>query len=341
MNTVVSAGPYYISARDVGRNVVLDRNKFYKGSRPANPDRIVINVNVDENQSLLQVKAGQADYDIVGPPAAAAADLGAQYGVNKSRFRVDPGSITSYYALNTLPGAPFASTKLRQAANWAVDRPSLVRIAGKYAGRRTDQILPPAMPGFLLNNNLYSYKGANPAKAKQVAGNTSGLPTIRVLVRNSASNVNRAQLLRYEFEQMGLKVTTEPVPTAQLFSREGDKKNGNYDVIGIGWQADYADPSNFINVLLDGRKIPDSGSSNNAAFFNSPKFNSLMDKANALSGDPRLKAYGKLDIQIMKEGAPWIPYVNQTNRNFFSARVGNIIYNQANTYIAMNAMTIK
>ena len=34
-------GPYYISSREVGRNVVLDRNKNYKGTRPANPDRII------------------------------------------------------------------------------------------------------------------------------------------------------------------------------------------------------------------------------------------------------------------------------------------------------------
>ena len=81
MKTVVGAGPYYISSREVGRNVVLDRNKNYKGTRPANPDKMIVSVNVDENQGLLQVKAGQADY--IGPtgvPAASAAELGEQFG---------------------------------------------------------------------------------------------------------------------------------------------------------------------------------------------------------------------------------------------------------------------
>ena len=117
--------------------------------------------------------------------------------------------------------------------------------------------------------------------------------------------------------------------------------SGGYDIIAIGWQADYADPSNFINVLLDGRQIPDEGSSNNAAYFNSPKFNSLMDKADALSGPARFKAYGRLDLQIMKEGAPWAPIINSTNRRFFSARISNVIYNEASTSTALNALVIK
>ena len=336
----MGAGPYFVSSREIGRNVVLTRNANYKGTRPANSDRIVITVNVDENQSLLQVRAGQADYDLSGPPASAAADLGSSFGINKKQFWVNQGSITSYWAMNSLPGATLSNVKLRQAINWAIDRPAQVRVSGKYAGRRTLQILPPAMPGFIANTSLYAYAGANPTKAKQVAGNTSGVPTIRILHRTSSSQVLRGQIMRYNLEQMGLKAATEAVPTSQLFSRAGDKKAGGYDIIAIGWQADYADPSNFINVLLDGRQIPDEGSSNNAAYFNSPKFNSLMDKADALSGPARFKAYGLLDLQIMKEGAPWAPIINSTNRRFFSARISNVIYNQASTNTALNALVI-
>jgi ABC-type transport system substrate-binding protein len=321
---------------------VLDRNKNYKGTRPANPDKIIVSVNVDENQGLLQVKAGQADYiGATGVPAASAAELGEQFGINKGRFFVLPTSVTSYWALASLPGAPFNNVKLRQAVNWAIDRPAQVRISGKYGGRRTDQILPPSMPGFIENNSLYAYKGANPTKAKQIAGDVSNVPTIRILVRNSAANINRSQIMRYNLEQMGLKAKTESVPTSQLFSRSGDKKTGNYDMIGIGWQADYPDPRNFINVLLDGRQIPDSGSSNNAAYFNSAKFNAAMDKADKLSGDARMKAYGNLDLQMMREGAPWAPYINNTNRYLISSRISNFTYNQANTNVALNALVIK
>ena len=69
----VTAGPYFIAAHEIGRKLVLDRNPNYKGKRPHNPDRIVVTVGGDENQSVLQVKAGQADLEPLSPAAAAAA----------------------------------------------------------------------------------------------------------------------------------------------------------------------------------------------------------------------------------------------------------------------------
>ena len=337
----VTAGPYFISAHDIGRSLVLDRNPNYKGKRPANADRIVVTVGGDENQSVLQVKSGQADLDPL-PPAAAAAQLGDEFGVNKKQFWVKPTVVTTWWALNTQAGTPFADVKLRKAVNWAIDRPAQVRVSGKYGGRRTDQILPPSMPGFILRNDLYAYKGANVAKAKAIAGDVSNVPTIRILTRNSASNVNLGQLMRYELEQIGLKAKTEAVPTAQLFDRAGNPKSNGYDMARLGWQADYPDPQNFINVLFDGKAIPtgDAGS-NNWSFFNSAKYNALMGKAALMTGDPRYRAYGQMDIQMMQDSAPVAPVLNSTNRIIVSSRISNYTYNDANTYTAWNALVIK
>ena len=320
---------------------MLQRNKNYTGKRPHNADQIVVTVGGDENQGILQIKAGQADLTAT-PAAAAAASLGEQYGVNKKQFFVKPTLVTSWWALNTQAGTPFANVNLRKAVNWAIDRPAQVRVAGKYGGRRTDQLLPPAMQGFIENNSLYAYAGANVARAKAVAGNVSNVPTIRILHRNSASNVARGQLMRYELEAIGLKAKTESIPSSQLFSRAGNPKNGGYDMAALGWQADYPDPENFINVLFDGAQIPTGdGSSNNWSFFNSAKYNALMNKAALTAGDARYKAYGNLDIQMMKDAAPAAPYINSNNRIFVSSRISNYTYNDANTYTAWNALVIK
>jgi len=123
LNTFASAGPYYIKSRDPGRVTVLARNPFYKGSRPANPDQIVITSNTDADQSLLQVKSGQADFDMSGVPSTSAADLGSTYGVNKGRFFVGPTSCVDYLLLNTARSA-FGQLKTRIAANWGIDRPA-------------------------------------------------------------------------------------------------------------------------------------------------------------------------------------------------------------------------
>src|SRR5262249_17937378 len=145
--TYPSAGPYYIAQRQVGRNMVLKRNTFYKGPRPHNIDTFNITVNANLDQSLLQVKAGQIDFELGGLPPTAHAALSAQFGVNKGRYFVNPTNNTDYVALNTSRAA-FSNVTMRKAVNFAIDRPAMLRIRGKFGGKRTDQILPPGMGGF-------------------------------------------------------------------------------------------------------------------------------------------------------------------------------------------------
>ena len=96
-----TAGPYSITERTIGRHITLKKNKYYKGPRPANIDTFDINVNTNLDQSLLQVKAGQVDYDMGGLPPTAHADLAQQFGKNKGRYFVNPLVETDYVALNT------------------------------------------------------------------------------------------------------------------------------------------------------------------------------------------------------------------------------------------------
>ena len=52
-----------------------------------------------------------------------------------------------------------------------------------------------------------------------------------------------------------------------------------------------------------------SGSPNfgNLSYFNSPKYNRLLDDASRLTGAARYRAYGELDVQISRDAAPMIP----------------------------------
>ena len=125
-----------------------------------------MNTNLD--QSLLQTKSGQVDYDMGGLPATAHADLAQQFGINKSRYFVHPLVETDYVALNTAPPT-FGTANMRKAANFAIDRPGMLRVRGAFAGKRTVQILPPGMGGF-KRTKVYPIQGSNVAKAKELAG---------------------------------------------------------------------------------------------------------------------------------------------------------------------------
>ncbi len=84
---------------------------------------------------------------------------------------------------------------------------------------------------------------------------------------------------------------------------------------------DYPDPSNFINVLLDGRRIQ-ADNNVNESYWNNPTYNARMDKAYALAGQARLTAYGLLDRDIVKNEAPVAPYISTNARILTSTKVG-------------------
>jgi peptide/nickel transport system substrate-binding protein len=338
LNSYASGGPYRIVSRVAGQSLLLERNTFYRGNRPANPDRIVITTNTDQNQSLLQVRAGQVDYDQGGLPPTAHEGLSSQYGVKKGgtgRYFVNTGINTLYLALNT--SRPALSTlSARKAVNFAVDRPALLRVAGKFAGKRTDQILPPNLQGY-REATLYPLRGADPVKAKQLSGGAKD--TITILHTTSAQSVARAQVLQFNLRQAGFGVELKPQPFGVAIKTAGTK-GSDFDAFLIAWFADYPDPFDFINVLLDGQNIQDTNN-NNYAYFNSPKYNKLMTDAAKLAGAKRYDTYGKLDVDLMKNAAPWAPLANSNVREFISSRVTNYIFHPVYGGAVMNALAIK
>jgi ABC-type transport system substrate-binding protein len=338
LNTYPAAGPYYIASRDPGRSTVLKRNPYYKGNRPANPDQIVFTPNVNRDQSLLQVKAGQADMDIEGLPATATAQLGQQFGVNKGRFYVGSTSCVNYMGMNTAR-APFNNVALRKAVNYAIDRPAQVRLLGAYAGKRTSQLLVPGIPGY-KPFNAYPLAGADVAKAKAIGGAAiAAAPTLNIVHTTSTASTNRAQVAEFNLKQIGFKVNDLPTPATNYYQVIQTKGTTYNFVTNGGWCADYFDPFDYLNVLFDGRKIQ-AANNNNYAYFNNASFNKGLDHAASLSGSARAAAYAKLDQQLMTKYAPVVPYLISTNRYFVSSRTKNWIYSSYFGAPYLNALAV-
>jgi ABC-type oligopeptide transport system substrate-binding subunit len=97
------------------------------------------------------------------------------------------------------------------------------------------------------------------------------------------------------------------------------------DIARSGWCADYNDAFDFINVLLDGRTIQDSNNVN-FAYLNNAQFNAKMTAASKLLGDARAAAYAKLDLEAMRDLAPWVPVYVPNSRYFAASRTSNVIH---------------
>ena len=330
-----SAGPYRIASRAIGSQVVLERNRFYKGNRPANADRIVITTNTDVNQSLLQVRAGQIDYDQYGLPPTAHDDLAPvrrQEG-RQGRYFVNTGINTVYLALNTSPA--FQKVNLRKAVNHAIDRPSMLRVAGKYAGKRTDQILPPNMQGF-RDAALYPIKGANPVRGRA--------PRERGEGRHHAPLPDEPDLDRASADPQVQPRADRPQRDVEAAAVRGRAAHGGHPRRRLRRVPDrlvrgLPDPFDFINVLLDGQNIQASNNSN-YSYLNSPTYNKLMTDASKLSG-AAVRRLRQARRRHDEERGPWAPLSNGNVREFISGRVTNYLFHPVYGGAIMNALALR
>jgi ABC-type oligopeptide transport system substrate-binding subunit len=323
VDTPPAAGPYYVASRAAGKSIVLKRNPYYKGKRPHNADQIVYVIGNSLDATYLRVQNGQTDYAAGGIPPAAYAEAAQKYGINKGQFWVKPLLSTAYLGFNTSRGVFKDNLPLRKAVNEAIDRRAMLSQSGYLAGKRTDQILPPGIAGF-RDVDLYPLKQPNLKLAQKLAQGHSGNGTVVLYEGNRGASPLRAQIIQYNLKQLGLDVDVRLYARAVQLQKEGTRGEP-FDIADESWSADYADPYDFINVLLDGTNIQDSNN-NNFAYFNDPKFNQQMMQASLLSGSQRYTAYGNLDAAIMQQAAPWAPRSNANNRMLVSKRFGCFTY---------------
>jgi peptide/nickel transport system substrate-binding protein len=335
------AGPYYVASWNRGGELVAVRNPHYRGSRPQHVDRYTVreSESPDLFGALREVERGEADWfaHILGVAESMRAELIGRYGVNKSQYFVQRAPTLWYLALNTERPLFKNNARLRQAVNFAIDRPAVLRTVGPRSGNPTDQLLPPTMPGF-RNAHLYPLKHPNLSRAKALArGSTRNGKAVLYVFDIPARRV-AGDVIRRNLAQIGLAVDVKTFPPSALYSRVGTRGEP-YDIVFAGWGADYIDPGNFLS-LLDGRTIRDRGN-NNFAYFDSARFNRELDRANRLDGDERRRALGELDIRVLRDEAPIVPLYHPNNHLFVSKRVGCIVLNNYVGTLNLGAVCLK
>lgn len=322
------SGPYYVASQIANRQIVLKRNRFYGGGRPANPDQIVWTLGETRDQCLDDVEQDRIDYCAPpGFPANAARAIAASYGVNKpnGQFHVSPGISTSFFVFNHDRPAFHGRGQipLEKAINFAIDRPALTRPYGYEAGMRTDQMLPGAVGE---DASIYPIQGADPATARKWLARAKYKPSRLVLYASSSpAGVAVAQVFAFDLKQIGIDVAVSYFDVGTLTDKAGTRGQP-FDVAMESWSVDYADPAAFFEPLLDGRHIGSKGNADEA-YLDDPVINARIDAANSLTGEARRRAWVSLDADLMRNEPPWAPYLNFNNRDLVSTSLGCYVAN--------------
>ena len=319
-------GPYYVAARTANKSITLKRNTFYKGNRPHNVNEIDYKIGNTLDVIQQNVDSGSTDYAAQGLNPQSWAPLAAKYGVNKGRVWIKPYLGIRYLAMNNDRPLIKGNLALRQAVNWAIDRRALINQGGFGSGDRLVQILPPGMAGYRACKTgpapcyPINVTAASVKKAQALAKGHTGDGKAVLYTSNRGAAPLQAQIFQFNLKQIGLDVDVQQFARAVQIEKEGTR-GAPFDFTTEGWIADYADPFDFINVLLSGDSLHASNN-NNIAYFNDPKYNKAMLAASRLVGNPRYNTYGALDVDITKNAAPWASRATINDQIFVSARTG-------------------
>jgi peptide/nickel transport system substrate-binding protein/oligopeptide transport system substrate-binding protein len=291
----VGTGPFVLQEWVYGQRMRLARNPHYFKRGLPYLDGVEATIGVSDQLEWFKYQRGEID--VAGIPMAEFARVTADARYRplvqrKTTLR------THYLGLNCeLP--PFDRVEVRQAMNLAIDKVRVVELmAGRGVAARS--ILPPDMPGHDRDQVSYPYDPAAAGERIAAAGFHDRIPVTLWATRDDTV-VRIAQSVQRDLKEVGIDLAIKPVDFPALIEAVRNPKL--VPVFLLGWEADFPDPSNFLNVLLHSR----SRGTNNNTFYSNPDVDRLLDQADAaIEPARRLTLFHAAEAQIMRD-APWVP----------------------------------
>jgi peptide/nickel transport system substrate-binding protein len=318
LHPLPATGPYVIKSYQPKSGIVEERNPYFQawrfhGAVPAgNPDRVTWDIVPDASVALRRVLSGKDDW--MSYYQIPSKRLPAIEQRQKSRLRIFTPPNLMYFFMNTqVP--PFNSLKVRQAVNYAISRRWLKHLAGGLA-RTTENILPPGYPSFRAHS-LYRH---DLRKAIRLV-RESGYKGKRVIVWNHdvASDLPFTDYLVTVLHHIGFHAIEKVVTAGSYWTTIGNEKTRAQ--IGFAdFVQDYPHPLDWF-ALLDGRTRTPTHNSNYANFDVGWANRTIQALTRPKKLTPSIDTrWAGLDRRVMRL-APWAPFLNQEETNFFSARV--------------------
>jgi peptide/nickel transport system substrate-binding protein len=322
----VGSGPYYPAAFVQDKLLVLERNPKYRGPRPRRVEKVVLSAggNIDDN--IRKVEEGDAEVFCCEMPRDVREVLAGRYGVNKRQFLRIGGTFVTALTLNTTSPLFRNNASLRKAVNFALDRPAILRRGFSSRGfTPTDQIVPSWVPGW-VNRRIYPVKRPNLRRATRLAKGhlRDGKAVLYMPVGDPYSTYfpDQEQVIAQNLGRLGLEVELKTF-SLDVLNAKASTPGEPYDMLLMAYTVDYPDPANVLIRLLAGENARKPAGNSNYAYFDDPRYNRRMAAANRLpTGPARMRAFSRIDADIMRDEAPWAPLFEGSQWLFISKRVG-------------------
>ena len=296
-DTPNGTGPFKLVEYKIGERLILERHQDYHLG-PAMLDKIQMNLAggssmaMYENDEIHITGVGMLDLERIKDPSDP---------LNSQLVTASPSFSISYIGFN-VDQPPFDDVLFRQALNHAVDKELIAKEVLADLVVPAYGILPPGFPGH--NDSLEGLK-FDPVLAKKLLSESKysdpmQRPRIVVTIPGTGGtpNLDLEVIINMWFENLGIEVEIQQVEWATYLQDLDKRKFQAY--AGLGWQADYPDPEDFLDILFY------SESDNNHGAYANPEVDRLLRKARIGDVQDRLNLYEQIEEMIVND-APWVP----------------------------------
>lgn len=291
---VVGSGPFMLKEWIGGQRIVLVKNPGYFVAGVPRLDAVVEAIGVSEDLQWFKFEAGEIDVSNI-PPAVF------PYVMKTRRLRdltLRIVTVTSRYLGMNCQMAPFTDVRVRRALNYAVNKPKLIAVLNGR-GIVANGVMPPGLPGYNPDLAGYPY---DPERARQLlaqAGFARGFAATLWMPADQTMMII-GQSIQQDLDLVGVHLRLKAVAFAPFL--EAIRQPHTVPLLFAGWEADFPDPSNFLEVLLSRRQW----GANNDTFFSDPRADALMATAAPLSDLARRYAIYREAERIIVGDAPWV-----------------------------------
>lgn len=313
----VSDGPFVLTEWKQNDHVTVVKNPRFFDSASVCPDRVVYYPTVDYLSAERRVRRGELDM---------------QDGIDNNRipFLRQPDQIPAYvhvktylgveyYVFNTRSAPALRDKRVRQALTMDIDRDFITHKLTHDVWQAADTFVPPGVenyagaPAPYWANWSFAKRQAHARRLMQAAGFSPGRPLhLQLLIRSTAGSPMLSALVQSDWKAIGVQLEIVNNDAAVAYA---EVRAGDFQVFQGGWIADYDDPMSFLFLMRS-----DTGAWNYAGYAN-PRYDDLLNKADAEPNAAKRAAYLSEAERIMLEDAPVAPLWFESTQNLVSPRV--------------------
>lgn len=259
----IGSGPYKIAEFEPDSQIVLERNKFYKGPKEPVHDTVLIKP-YPANETGLKTAIEENEVQVAHRTMSSTLvkDLEANGAEKGVEVLEGEGTGISYVVFNTLKG-PFADKAVRQAFAYLVDREKIA--SDVYNGTVTPlyTMVPAAFEGQYNSFEDVYGTSPDPAAATKLLKQAGVSTPVKVQMWHDSGDHYGVESTDM-YQEIERQVEADGLFDVELKSASWDRYSadyptGSYQAFQLGWYPDFPDADNYLSPFFETNNFMEKG----------------------------------------------------------------------------------